>query len=200
MLSWLLPKETRFYDFFIAHAKIGIACAEEFCNLRRPQIIKQFETEADAITQQCKEALHKTFITPIDREDIFRLISCMDNIVDFIDEATTHFSVYRFTTPTADFSRLAQLLLLAICEVEKAVTSLAHLHKPGELINSIRAIHHLEMQADTALIHALATLFDNETNTLLIVKWKEIYELIEQSIDSCKDVANIIEGIILEHA
>lgn len=207
MLSWLLPKEIGFFDFFEKHAALIVKGAEELVLLldnpneaeRLCKSIQDIEHEADHITHQCVESLHKTFITPIEREDIFKLISKMDDILDFIHATADRLVIYRLES-SSGARQLADTLLQSTQEIEKAVRGLRNLKEINLIRISCIKVHQLENEADTILRHLLGQLFDEEKNAIQIIKWKEIYDNLETATDCCEDVANIIEGVTLEHS
>lgn len=207
MFRWLLPRETSFFDFFDKHAAVIVEASQTLLSLADEESdiiakinkIKELEHQADAITHQCIEALHKTFITPFDRNDIFRLISRMDDIIDFIKDAAARIETYKLVKITNEAKEMAQVLMKATQEVEKAVKELRKLKRVEAIRQSFIVINRLEHEGDIVLRHAIGRLFDEEQDVRNIIKWKEIYENLENSIDRCEDVSNIIEGVILEN-
>src|SRR5262249_26247867 len=161
--------------------------------------IKEIEHECDTITHQCVEALHKTFITPIERDDIYRLISRMDDIMDYVEAAAERMALYKLTQMTEDVKNLADVLVRATQELAEAVKLLRNMQNAEAISQKCIDINRLENEADSLLRTAVARLFDEENDTKTIIKWKEIYENLESASDRCEDVANIIEGVVLEH-
>jgi uncharacterized protein len=208
MFGRLLPRETSFFDFFERHAAMTVEGAQEFLSLAstganiiaKAKRIKEIEHECDTITHHCVEALHKTFITPIERDDIFRLISKMDDIMDYVEAASERIALYKLTTMTSDVKDLADVLLRAAQELEGTLKLLRNLEHAEAITKKCIDINRLENEADSILRAAVARLFDEEKDVLAIIKWKEIYENLENATDRCEDVANIIEGVVLEHA
>ncbi|MFN2383610.1 MAG: DUF47 domain-containing protein [Gemmatimonadota bacterium] len=208
MFRRLLPRETSFFDFFEQHAATTVRGCREFLELAttstdipaRAVRIKAIESEADTITHHCVEALHKTFITPIERDDIHRLISRMDDIMDFVETAADQCALYNIEQMTPEARGLAEVLLRATEQVELAVKGLRDL-KHAEAISAICIdVHRLENEGDQLLRKAVAKLFDGASDPITIIKWKEIYENLENATDMCESVANVIEGVILENA
>lgn len=199
MFSWLLPKEAFFFDFFSQHAALIALAAEEFCAEQDLQKIEQFEQQADKVFHACTEALRTTFITPIDRHDIFRLSTRMDDIIDNIHAAARALALYKLKTKPAAFNQLSQILLQAVQALQSAVDGLHNLKKAAPILDSCIAINTLENEADTFLAETLAALVDHEQDLKLIFKWREVYAFVEKAIDRCEEAANIIQGIILEH-
>jgi len=205
MFGKLLPRETSFFDYFEKHAALIVKGAQELIalminnDLLKASQIKDIEHEADTITHQCVEALHKTFITPIEREDIHRLISRMDDIIDYIDDAADRLFLYKIQIIKPEAKELTQVLLNATLEVEQAVKGLRHLDKDEAIRKRCININCLENEADSVFRRAVVCLFEEEKDTRTLIKWKEIYEDLESAADRCEDVANIIEGVILEY-
>jgi predicted phosphate transport protein (TIGR00153 family) len=162
--------------------------------------IKDIEHETDTITHRCVEALHKTFITPIDRDSIHRLITRMDDIMDYVEAAAERLELYELVHMTNDVRDLADVLHRTAKQVEVAVRGLRSLSDPQATLKLCIDINRLENEADAILRRSVARLFKEETDSIKIIKWKEVYENLESATDRCEDVANIIEGVILEHA
>ncbi|MDB4969804.1 MAG: phosphate transport regulator [Myxococcales bacterium] len=208
MFGRLLPRETSFFDFFERHAAMTVEGAREFLSLAstganvnaKAKRIKEIEHECDTITHHTVEALHKTFITPIERDDIFRLISKMDDIMDYVEAAAERIALYKLSQMTNDVKDLADVLLRATLELEQGLKLLRNMENTEAISQKCIDINRLENEADSILRTAVARLFDEEQDVRTIIKWKEIYENLENATDRCEDVANIIEGVVLEHA
>jgi predicted phosphate transport protein (TIGR00153 family) len=162
--------------------------------------ISDIEHECDRITHAVVAQLHTTFITPIDRNDIYRLITKMDDIMDFVEAAAERLALYGITEMTSEASDLARVLLESSERVLEAVSGFRDLRHPALILEKCVEINRLENVADGQLRAALAKLFREEQNPITIMKWKEIYELLETATDRCEDVANIIEGVVLENS
>jgi predicted phosphate transport protein (TIGR00153 family) len=210
MFGRFLPKNVSFFDFFEQHALKTVEGAKEFLELAhggsdvhviaKAKRIKEIEHETDVITHHCVEALHKTFVTPIERDDIYRLITKMDDIMDYVEAAADRIALYELYDPTPEVRELGDVLLRATEEVERALRGLRHLEYSDGIIRHCIDINRLENEADTILRAAVAKLFKEEKDPIQIIKVKEIYENLEDATDSCEDVANIIEGVVLENA
>jgi predicted phosphate transport protein (TIGR00153 family) len=208
MFGRFLPRENSFFEYFEQHAAVTVEGCEELLQLIttganvdvRVRRISEIEHEADTITHRCVEALHKTFITPLERDDIHRLISRMDDIMDFVEAAADRIVLYDVKTMTLDARDLADVLVRATKEVESACKGLRNLKNPQALLHSCVVINRLENEADQVLRRAVARLFREERDPIQIIKWKEIYELMETASDRCEDVANVIEGVVLENS
>lgn len=208
MFGRFLPRETSFFDFFEQHASLTIEGTKEFLSLvttganiaAKCRRISDIEHETDTITHRCVEALHKTFITPIDRDSIHRLITRMDDVMDFVEAAAERLELYELFVMTNDVRDLADVLNRSALQVEAAVRGLRSLKDPQATLKLCIDINRLENEADAILRRSVARLFKEEKNPIIIIKWKEVYENLESATDRCEDVANIIEGVILEHA
>lgn len=208
MFGRFLPRETSFFDFFEQHAGLTIEGTKEFLSMvttganiaAKCRRISDIEHETDTITHRCVEALHKTFITPIDRDSIHRLITKMDDVMDFVEAAAERIELYELTVMTSDVRDLADVLHRAALQVEQAMRGLRQLKDPQATLKLCIDINRLENEADAILRRSVARLFKEEKDPILVIKWKEVYENLEMGTDRCEDVANIIEGVILEHA
>jgi predicted phosphate transport protein (TIGR00153 family) len=208
MFGRFLPRETSFFDFFEQHAGLTIEGTKEFLSMvttganiaTKCRRISDIEHETDTITHRCVEALHKTFITPIDRDSIHRLITRMDDVMDYVEAAAERIELYELTKMTSDCRDLADVLHRSALQVESAVRGLRTLKDPAATLKLCIDINRLENECDAILRRSVARLFKDEKDPIVIIKWKEIYENLENASDRCEDVANIIEGVILEHA
>jgi hypothetical protein len=208
MFSRLLPRQTAFFDFFDRHAQLTVEGARDFRSLvstaanivAKARRIKEIEHETDVITHQCVEALHRTFITPFDRDSIHRLITRMDDIMDFIESASERIALYELSAMTPEVRDLAEVLVRACEELSGAFVGLRDLRDPSGVLRRCIEVNRLENEGDIILRTALARLFREDRDPIVVIKWKEIYETLETATDRCEDVANIIEGVVLEHA
>ena len=207
MLGRFLPRETSFFDFFEQHAVLTIEGSKELLSLvttganipTKCRRISDIEHETDTITHRCVEALHRTFITPIDRDSIHRLITRMDDIMDFVEAAAERIDLYELTVMTPDIRDLADVLHRATIQVEAAMRGLRSMKEPQSTLKICIDSNRLENEADAILRRSVARLFKEEKDPITVIKWKEVYENLESASDRCEDVANIIEGVILEH-
>lgn len=207
MFSKLLPKEADYFAFFSQHAALVVEAAKVFKGIVSGEtpsysdvkVIKQIEHKADAIVQACLETLHKTFITPMDRDDIYELMKRLDDVIDLIDEAFEKIITYKIRILTPEIRQFADVIEKSTLWVQKAVDKL-HLIGDGSEISQICVeIHKLENEADDILRETLGKLFEEEPDTRLVIKWKEIYDNLEKATDSCVHVSDVIQGIILEY-
>lgn len=207
MFGRLLPRETSFFDYFEQHAALTVKGTQEFLALVTEGAdiatgchrISNIEHDTDSITHRCVEALHRMFITPIDRDSIHRLITKMDDVMDYVEAAAQCIDLYKITTMNDDVRDLADVIVRACELVEQAVRGLRTLKQPDVALATCRDISRLESEADAIMRRSVARLFTEAHDPLTVIKWKEIYENLEMAADRCEDVANIIEGVILEH-
>jgi uncharacterized protein len=207
MFGRLMPREESFFDFFEQHADVLVRGTAMFATLFEPgadipeitKRVRELEHEADSITHKCVEALHKTFITPIDRDDIHRLITRLDDVMDYIEAAAERIQLYELTEMTQDARDLSDVLVRASKDVKVALKGLRNLKDARTILQKCIDINRLENEADEILRRAVAKLFRESTDPIHIIKWKEIYENLENATDRCEDVANTIEGVVLEH-
>jgi hypothetical protein len=206
MIKWLLPQGENFYLFFEKHMKLTLEASLELLallstganiqkNVRR---IKELETEADLVTDQCTAALHRTFITPFQRDDIYRLINKMDDIIDYIEEIAGHILVYGLTQMTHEIHELATIFVSLIKKISGQLNTLSDLKNIDVLKKSFAEIIFLDDRADDIHLRAVGKLFESFQDPCMIIKWKEIYNYLKKAIGRCKEVSNIIEGVILE--
>jgi hypothetical protein len=208
MFSFLLPKELGFFDQFDAHAAVGVEAAKVFVEMveyfsdapAKARRIADLEHNADDITHRTLEMLHQTFITPIDRDQIHALITHMDDVVDMIHGSARRMILYEIGAPTPVLVELAKTLQRSMAELQTAVKHLRDLKNASTILSCCVEINKLENDGDALRDSAIAALFKEEKNAVEVLKWKEIYESVETSLDCCEDVANVIEGVVLENA
>jgi len=204
----LLPHDQTFFQFFEQHgAKTVEGCRALLALIESPadleaqsQRVAQIEQECDDITHAVVASLHKTFITPLDRNDIYRLITHMDDIMDLVEAAADRFALYEIHHSTADVGELARALVSSAEHVRSAVAGLRDMKQAESILQHCIEINRLENVADKILRSALARLFREEKDPIAVIKWKEIYEILESATDRCEDVANVIEGVVLENS
>jgi len=203
----LLPKDTVFYDLFESLAKHGVSSAEHLLALARqfPEItaplqkIREEEHSADELAHQALDRLDRTFITPFDREDIHTLIGELDDIIDTIDALAKRFPLFHVKKMEEGFVAQAELLVEATQVVRDAVSRLRANRKLSDLGKQLIEIHHKESIGDDNHHAAMSRLFDGGTEPLEVIKWKELYDYIEQALDGCEDVGNTLERIVLKN-
>ena len=208
MFGRLMPTERKFFELFIQHADLCVKGGKEMVSLmttfddleNRVHAIESLEKQADKVTHAALEMLHKTFITPLDRDDIHQLITRMDDILDLMEDAAQTVSLYDIKQITPEAKRLAELCL-SCCEKVRASVGLLHnMDNAREILGICAEIDRLESDADHVMRAAMSKLFREEPDVRNLIKLKAIYEILESVTDRCEDVANIIEGIIVENA
>jgi uncharacterized protein len=207
MFKRLLPAETSFFDFFEQHTKLSIETCKELNLIAqhpeqltvRVNKIKELEHQADDVTHTCIDALHRTFITPLDRADIHRLMKRLDDIVDSVDSAASRMMLYELKEFRPELLLFTQVLVRATSEIDSAVAHLRALPKGMDAIEgACRRVYDAENEADQILRSALVRLFKEEKEPVMIIKWKEIFERLEKATDRCEEVANIVQGVVIE--
>lgn len=165
----------------------------------KAQKIHDIEHRGDDITHEGITKLHKTFLPPLDREDVHDILSRMDDIIDFIEAVAERVYLYRMTNPPGAFQELADILIRCGHELIAAVGLLRTRGRYREILPILRRIHELENEADRAFRAALASLFRDMKDPIEIIKWKEVFENLEMATDRCEDVANVLEGVALKY-
>ena len=204
-----LPREEKFFSFFQQSTANLKATAVKLSDLmenyenvpEKVAEIKRLEEVGDTIIHNIMTSLHKTFVTPIDREDIAILGERLDDIVDSMEEAARIMVEYRIEESTEDAKELTRILLRCAETLDQAV---GLLHFRGSKLEAILPlttdINTLENEADQVVSRAMAGLFNSDVSPIYVLKWKEVYDLLEQATDFCEDAANMLEGIVLKHA
>lgn len=203
----LLPKEVKFFDMLDGISenvvKGGKTLFDLFADYSKieemAKQILELEHEGDILTHQIIDALNRTFLTPFDREDLYSIASKMDDIIDFIEGIVDRFLLYKIKEPTKNAERFAKIIYLSVEEVNKAVTGLRDTRNSRRILDHCIEINRLENEADKVYREAIADLLSTTTDAIEAIKWKEIYEQLEDTTDKCEDVANIIEGIIVKY-
>ena len=197
-----------FYEAFERHAAQIVSAGKLLSELvRQPEraaelakAIHDVENAGDIITHETIARLHKTWITPIDRADIHSLISALDDVLDLIEAASERVALYEVKQLPEFVVTLADSLELATQAVDKAIKLLPQVKQPKEMLDVCIEINRLENQADKAYRHGLATMFNGGYDAIDVMKWRDIIDNLESATDKCEDVANILEGIVLEYS
>ncbi len=209
MLQRLMPKSDDFFSDFEAQAAAVVegvvllkALLDDFTDVpAKCQAIKDVEHRADDITHRAFERLHTQFITPFDRSEIHRLLSRIDDVLDLADAASERLGLYDLDSVLPESRELAAVLVEQSRKMEEAVKGLRNMKKdPQTILAACQEMNKLENQADTLTRKTMAKLFKRGNDPLTVMKWKEIIDLIEDATDRAEDVANVIEGVVLEHA
>jgi uncharacterized protein len=208
MLGRLLPKKSEFFALFSRHAQLCVDGAVLLAELLKTPAgakdrydkIHAVEHEADRVCQQTMEMLHSTFITPIERGDIYELSSRLDDIMDHIEATAQRMWLYEIERPTAEMLEMGANAVRATEALKVAVDALGGKLDPGHMRALCAAVKAVEKENDRVLRRATARLFKEESDARTLIKWKEIYEDVEGAVDRCEDVANVIEGVVLENS
>ncbi|HEX7647671.1 MAG TPA: DUF47 domain-containing protein [Noviherbaspirillum sp.] len=208
MFGRLMPSEGKFFELFVQHGDLCVKGAKEMVAMmtnfddleHRVHAIESIEKQADKVTYAALDLLHKTFITPIDRDDIHKLITNMDDILDLLEDAAQTISLYDIKAVTPEAKRLAELCLACAEKVKAAVGLLHSMDNAAQILSLCEEIDRFESDADHVMRAAMSKLFRDEPDVRTLIKLKAIYELLETVTDRCEDVANVIEGIIVENA
>jgi uncharacterized protein len=204
----LIPREERFFDDFVALAeqiRRGAGLLEDMLRPERPiwdkaDEIKEVEHKCDFLTHEIIQRLHRTFVTPLDREDIIQLYSSIDDMTDFIHSAADMMATYKVESVTPIAQQLSDTIVGCAEEVAKAVTFLRSRKNLGQIQPSVVQIHSLENKADELQRAGLAELFAHPEDVINIIKWRDIYQELEQATDEAEDVADVLRGLAIKHA
>ena len=208
MFGRLMSQEGRFFELFNEHAGLIVQGSRELAALmasgddleRRAHNVESIEKRADRITRSTIELLHKTFITPIDRDDIHQLISKMDDILDLLEDSAQLMFLYGVREPTPETKKLADICVICCEKVQSAVALLSKMDNAAAIMAICADIDRLESDADHVMRAAIARLFRDEPDVRELIKLRTVYEHLETVTDRCEDVANIIQGIVLENS
>ena len=208
MLGRLMPREGKFFDLFNAHAERIVEGSRELAAMigrfdeldAHARRIDEAERAADKLTHECITLLHRTFITPFDRDQIHQLITKMDDILDLIQDVAESIALYDLRAVTPEAKQLAEICLRSCERVKTTVALLTNIKSPSAILKLCEEIDRLESDADRVMRAAMSKLFREENDLKQVMKLRVIYDLLESITDRCEDVANIIEGIVLENS
>jgi uncharacterized protein len=203
-----LPRNPKFFDLFDRDTDVLVRTAERFCLFlessgdpkQHSAELKELEHEADRVTHEAMELLHRSFITPLERGDLRRLILALDEIVDYLDDAARRIALYDVGTILPEVCPMGKVLVDLAKAVQGAVHDLRNLRTKNHVLERCIEIQRLENVGDHLHHIALAAIFKDGMAPLTVMKWKEIVDLIESAMDAAEEVAHVIEGIVLENA
>jgi predicted phosphate transport protein (TIGR00153 family) len=203
----LVPREDKFFELFEESAKnlVQIALAlknmlDEFTDIEnKMNIITGMEHKGDSVTHEIMALLHRSFVTPFDREDIALLAHTMDDIADLIHASADAMCIYHITAPTPRSREMADILIQTTQGIERVIPFLRHKSELKKMLSSCIDLNRLENDGDKIYRLALGELFEDTKDTAYIIKWREIYEHMESATDRCEDVANVLEGVALKN-
>ena len=211
LIAKLVPRENRFFELFNQHASLAAEASgvlsellkdygDEAQRLVRIERINDLEHNADRITHETVALIQTLFVTPLDRDDIHRLISRMDDILDLMQDCAESLNLYDVRQVTEPAIELAGLLQSCCVRLQAAVALLNNMRNAPEMLKICREIDNMESQADRVMRAAISKLFRDESDIRQLIKLKAIYEMLEAATDKCQDVANLIENITLQNA
>jgi len=203
----LIPKDESFFDLFEQQTKLLVEGAEVLMRaMDQPASIpenakrlERLEHDADQLTHELMEKLNRTFITPLDREDIHHLATEIDDVIDLMEGTTERMVLYKVQEVMPQSQEISKVIHQQVEELHKAMPKLRRLRRESILPHCVE-INRLENIGDRLLRTAIVNLFDGRHEALTVIKWRELYELMEEATDKCEDVANTIEGIVLKNA
>ena len=207
ILARLLPREDSFFGYFETHAGLSVratrllagAAAEVGTFDSIAGEIKNLEHEGDRVTHSCMKALHRTFVTPIDRDAIHRLIGGLDDVLDLVNEAAQRLVLYKIVEAPPAVGEATRVLVEAAQACERAVAGLRDMKNAASVLEECKKINAFENEADGVNSAAVAQLFEAGGDPLTVMKWRDIYDSLENAADAAENVADIIEGIVLEN-
>jgi predicted phosphate transport protein (TIGR00153 family) len=206
MFRRLLPQEHGYFDLFELHATLGLRVCQELQAMFaedgdmtvRAAVIKELEKEADQAPRTCMAALHRTFITPMDRADIHTLIQRLDDVVDSVESLASRVMLYEITEVRPEARELADILVECAKEITLVMPMLRNMKNAEAIKQHGVKIFDLENEGDLIMRNALAKLFREERDAITLIKWKELYERLEKATDRCEAVASIVQSIVIE--
>jgi len=202
----LIPKDEKFFELFRDMGGIIITGAESLKTMlddysdpvAGQRAVKDIEHKGDSKTHEIIRKLNSTFITPFDREDIYALATGLDDILDLIDASAQRFVMYRVEQPTEAARELAFIIVRCCHVIERALNHLGKQH--ADIHDCLVELNSLENEADRVCREAISRLFDDERDPIQLIKWKEIYEILERTTDKCEDAGNILESVVVKNA
>lgn len=204
----LKKKEEVFFNLFTETIEKGVEAGEklkllmeDFTDIEaKTEDLKKIENECDGKVHKIMRALSASFITPFEREDIYYIAKELDNIVDTIEEAANRFLIFNVKEIREDALVMSKLIVECVRELEKLIGELKIMKKSKTLREHIIEVNRIENEGDVVFRSAMEKLFTEETNAIEVIKWKEIYEFLENSMDACENVANTLEGVVMKNA
>lgn len=203
----LIPKDESFFDLFeqaaarlVTAAGILVEATERFDTVgENAKKLERLEHDADGLTHELIEKLNRTFITPIDREDIYRLVTDLDDVMDLMEAVTERFILFKVQRILPQATEIAKVIQKQTEEINRLLPQLRRMKRDSIMPHCVE-INRLENAGDRLMRTAFASLFDGSHDPLTVIKWRELYEILEQATDKCEDVANTVESIVLKHA
>ena len=205
--EWVVPQDQIFFDLFEQLSAVVVSAADELVGIvenfeqvtEKQHRIVQLEHEGDKITHQIYEQLNRNFITPLEPEEISRLASALDDILDYIDDSAQKMENYGIETSDDHMRELAEIIRLSVVQLNETVKSIRKIKDPRGIEAQSIEVNRLENLADDVLAHAIKDLFKTK-DAITIIKLKDIYECLETATDKCEDVANVLSDIAIKHS
>ena len=202
------PKEDKFYEFFVQTANIAYTEAKlllDFLNNlenseENLKKLKEVEHEGDKKQHEILEQLNKTFITPIDREDIYIIAKDMDDIIDYIESTASRFVMFNVNECTEDAISLSKMIVQCCKELIVIMEELKNMKTSKQLSKKIIEVNRIEEDGDVISRKAIGDIFRKDIKVIDVIKWREIYQYLEDTLDACEDLANVIEGVVMKNA
>lgn len=203
----LIPKDESFFDLFEKQANLLLEAAgvlvEATAHMEtlaeNAKRLERLEHDGDQFTHELMAKLNRTFITPLDREDIHQLVSSLDDVLDLMEAVTERFILFKIQQIMPPAKEIAKVIQQQAQEIHRVMPKLRHMRHDQVMPHCIE-INRLENVGDRLLRDAFAVLFDGAPDPIIVIKWRELYELLEMATDKCEDVANIIEGLVLKNS
>ena len=202
------PKEDKFYEFFVQTANIAYTEAKlllDFLNNlenseENLKKLKEVEHEGDKKQHEILEQLNKTFITPIDREDIYIIAKDMDDIIDYIESTASRFVMFNVNECTEEAISLSKMIVQCCKELIVIMEELKNMKTSKQLSKKIIEVNRIEEDGDVISRKAIGDIFRKDIKVIDVIKWREIYQYLEDTLDACEDLANVIEGVVMKNA
>ena len=206
-MSILAPREDKFYRLFKQAAANVLRGAELLNDLltnfsevsTKVKLIQAIEHEGDALTHEIFEQLNRTFVTPLDREDIAAIAHALDDVLDYIEAGADAFQLYDIDEPTPAAIEMGGLILQSVQQVQRAIAAMPHRKQAAQVKEAVVEINRIENLADQVYRGALSSLF-RQSDPIRMIKWKQVYDYLEQAADLCEDVGDVLQGVILKNA
>jgi len=207
IVEWLVPQDKIFFELFeelggtcTRAAELLVAITDDSADIRdRSRRMEELEHRGDEISHRIYEQLNRTFITPLEPEEINRLTMALDDILDYIEGTTLMMRNYGITEADAAMKELAQLIFLSVTEIALAVKAIRRIKDPSYIEEKCIEVNRLENLADEVTAHAIIDLFKGG-DALTIIKLKDIYQNLESATDKCEDAANVLSDIAIRHS
>ena len=202
-----MPKEVKFFDYLVLQAENLVKASSYFKSILKNGVmdevsarkIHDLETEGDTLSHEITDMLNRTFITPIDREDIFALANQLDDVLDLLNAMAGRMKLYRLDPADEYFSQFIDLIDQSAVALSKAITHMHDTKRRLRVLDHCIEVNRLENMGDQVREKAISHLFETEKDPITVIKWKEMYDVAEGTLDNCEHVAKVIESILVKH-